>query len=105
MNGFLAQEFGLTIEKIENLSSYPLLASGVTCGIASILARVIGKRPIYLASTSILLITYVWSALIDKNYGSFFAARLISGVGLGSYEALVLSSVGDMYFANLSQPF
>ena len=100
VNGVLAQEFGLPIEKIENLSSYPLLVSGVTCAIASILARIVGKRPIYIASTSILLITCVWSALIEKDYGSFFAARLISGIGLGSYEALVLSSIGDMYFAS-----
>ena len=100
VNGILAVEFGLPIEKIENLSSYPLLASGVTCGIASILARIVGKRPIYVASTSILLITCVWSALIEKNYDSFFAARIISGIGLGSYEALVLSSIGDMYFVS-----
>ena len=101
VNGILAQEFGLPIEKIENLSSYPLLASAVTCAIASILARIVGKRPIYVASTSILLVTCIWSASIRKNFNSFFAARLISGIGLGSYEALVLSSIGDMYFASL----
>ena len=100
VNGVLAVEFGLPIEKIENLSSYPLLASAVTCGIASILARIVGKRPIYVASTSILLITCIWSALIEKDYNSFFAARIISGIGLGSYEALVLSSIGDMYFVS-----
>ena len=103
VNGVLAQEFGLPIEKIENLSSYPLLASGVTCALASILARIVGKRPIYVASTSILLITCVWSALIGKNYNSFFAARIISGIGLGTYEALVLSSIGDLYFVGLLQ--
>ena len=90
------------LEKIENLSSYPLLASGVTCGVASILARAVGKRPNYLASTRILLITCIWSALIGKDYGSFFAARLICRVGLRSCEALVLSSIGDMYFAGPS---
>lgn len=102
VNGVLAQEFGLPIEKIENLSSYPLLASGVTCAVASILARIVGKRPIYVASTTILLITCIWSALIGTDFDSFFAARLISGIGLGSYEALVLSSIGDMYFASES---
>lgn len=101
MNRVLAQDFELPVEKIENLSSYPLLASGVTCGVASILARTVGKRPTYVASTSILLITYIWSALIEKNYASVFVARIISGIGLGSYEALVLSSIGDMYLVSL----
>ena len=100
VNGVLAQEFGLPIEKIENLSSYPLLASGVSCAVAAVLARIVGKRPIYVASTTILLITCIWSALIGTDFNSFFAARLISGIGLGTYEALVLSSIGDMYFAS-----
>ena len=101
-NGVLASELELPIEQIEKLSSYPLLASGATCAIASILARYIGKRPIYLTSTTILSITCIWSALIGgKNqFGSFFAARILSGVGLGTFEALVLSSIGDMYFVH-----
>lgn len=63
----LAQDFELPIENIENLSLYPLLASGVTCGVASMLARIVGKRPVYVASTSFLLITCIWSALIEKE--------------------------------------
>lgn len=82
MNRVLAQDFELPIAKIENMSSYPLLASGVTCGVASMLARIVGKRPVYVVS--ILLITCKWSALIEKNYASVFAARIISGIGLGS---------------------
>lgn len=58
----------------------------------------IGKRPVYLISTTLLLISTVWCALIKNDYGSFFAARFISGLGLGAYEAIALSSVGDLYF-------
>ena len=58
----------------------------------------IGKRPVYLISTAFFLISGVWSSLIEKDYGSFFGARFISGLGLGAYEAIVLSSVGDLYF-------
>ncbi|KAI4193698.1 MAG: hypothetical protein LQ350_008194 [Teloschistes chrysophthalmus] len=100
VNGVVQAEFQLPILKIENLSSYPLLASGVACVFASVLARVVGKRPIYLFSTTILLVTVIWSAAIGTNYDSFFAARFISGLGLGAYEALVLSSIGDMYFVH-----
>ena len=100
VNSVVQKEYDLPIMKIENLSSYPLLAAGVSCVFASVLARIIGKRPIYIASTTILLITVTWSAAIGDNYRSFFAARFISGLGLGSYEALVLSSIGDMYFVS-----
>ena len=102
VNGVIAEEFGLPITKVENLSSYPLLASGITCPIASIVARYLGKRPIYLISTTLLLVTCVWSAMIKQNFESFFAARILSGVGLGTFEALVLSSIGDMYFVRLA---
>ena len=98
MNEILAQELGLPVEKVKNLSSYLLLTSGVTCGVVSILARIVDKRPIYVASTSIFLNTCICSASVEKKYGGFFAARLISGIGLRSYQALVLSSAGDMYF-------
>ncbi|KAL8659426.1 MAG: hypothetical protein Q9202_007131 [Teloschistes flavicans] len=101
VNGIVQTEFQLPILKIENLSSYPLLASGVACVFASVLARVVGKRPIYIFSTTILLVTVIWSAAIGTDYDSFFAARFISGLGLGAYEALVLSSIGDMYFVSL----
>ncbi|KAL8640746.1 MAG: hypothetical protein Q9228_002372 [Teloschistes exilis] len=101
VNGVVQTEFQLPILKIENLSSYPLLASGIACVFASVLARVVGKRPIYVFSTTILLVTVVWSAAIGTDYDSFFAARFISGSGLGAYEALVLSSIGDLYFVSL----
>ncbi|KAL8776656.1 MAG: hypothetical protein Q9194_003019 [Teloschistes cf. exilis] len=100
VNGVVQTEFQLPILKIENLSSYPLLASGIACVFASVLARVVGKRPIYVFSTTILLVTVVWSAAIGTDYDSFFAARFISGSGLGAYEALVLSSIGDLYFVH-----
>ena len=58
----------------------------------------IGKRPVYLISTTLVLISSVWSALIKKDYGSFLAARIFSGLGSGAYEAIVLSTVGDLYF-------
>ena len=104
VNGVVQKEFDLPILKIENLSSYPLLAAGVSCVFASVLARMIGKRPIYIFSTTILLMTVIWSGAIGDSYDSFFAARFISGLGLGSYEALVLSSIGDMYFVSCGDP-
>ena len=100
VNGVVQTEFDVSILKVENLSSYPLLASGVACLFTSVLARLIGKRPIYLFSSAILLVTIIWSALIGTDYASFFAARFISGIGLGAFEALILSSIGDMYFVS-----
>ena len=98
VNGILLLEFQTSITKVENLSSYPPLACAISCIFASVLARMIGKRPVYLISTTIFLISTVWCALTEKDYGSFFTARFISGLGLGAYEAIVLSTVGDLYF-------
>lgn len=100
VNGILLLEFQTSITKVENLSSYPPLACAISCIFASVLARMIGKRPVYLISTTIFLISTVWCALTEKDYGSFFTARFISGLGLGAYEAIVLSTVGDLYFVH-----
>lgn len=105
VNGVLLMEFKVPITKIERLSSYPSLACAISCIFASVFARMYGKRPVYIVSTSIFLISCVWTATIKTNYNSFFAARFVSGLGLGAYEAIVLSSVGDMYFVRGSRWF
>ena len=57
----------------------------------------IGKRPIFLIATSILLICCVWCALIEKDYDSFLAARFISGLGLGALMKLLYCPLLKIY--------
>ena len=99
----IVKELKIPITKAENLSSYPNLACACACILSSVFARLIGKRPVYIFSTACLLIGNIWTAAQGDNYDSFFGARFIFGIGLGAYEAIVLSSIGDMYFVRMRQ--
>ena len=61
------------------------------------MARIIGKRPVYLISGAFGLSGALWNAL-GTSYGSILGSRVLYGFGAGAFEALVLATIGDMYF-------
>ena len=63
-------------------------------------ARVWGKRHLYLLGTLLIIISSAWGGGSGRNYTSILWARIIQGVGLAPFEALVNASVGDLYFVH-----
>ena len=74
-------------------------------GVADILfvasARVWGKRHLYLLGTIIIIISSAWGGASGHSYKSLLWARIVQGVGLAPFEALVNASVGDLYFVHV----
>jgi len=72
---------------------------GALSGLGSVvLAQKIGKRGIYIASASLMLIGAVWNMHVYESYAQFMVSRLLQGISWGAYESLVLISVKDMFF-------
>ncbi|KAI9766521.1 MAG: hypothetical protein M1840_006478 [Geoglossum simile] len=73
------------------------------CGIAGVLfvasARVWGKRHLYLLGTLLLVVGSLWAGL-SRSYNSLLWARVIQGVAVAPFEALVNASVGDLFFVH-----
>ncbi|KAH0560017.1 hypothetical protein GP486_003462 [Trichoglossum hirsutum] len=73
------------------------------CGVAGVLfvasARVWGKRHLYLLGTTLLIVGSVWGGL-SRSYRSLLWARIIQGVAVAPFEALVNASVGDLFFVH-----
>lgn len=95
----MVTDYKITILKAEKFSSYPFLATGCACAVASLFARTFGKRPIYLLSAILELVSCIWSA-VATSYGSQLGARILLGLGIGAFESVVLSSIGDLYFVS-----
>nr|POF01267.1 protein hol1 [Quercus suber] len=87
----------VSITDIALLTGYHLLGVGLSGFVYVAAARVWGKRPMYLAGAVIMIISSAWCGRSGHNYNSFVAARFFQGVGLAPFEALVNSSVTDMY--------
>ena len=64
-------------------------------------ARVWGKRHLYILGTILIIVGSAWGGASGRNYQSLLWARVIQGVGLAPFEALVNASVGDLYFVHV----
>lgn len=75
------------------------------CGIAGVLfvasARVWGKRHLYLLGTLLLVVGSIWAGR-SRSYTALLWARVIQGVAVAPFEALVNASVGDLFFVHVS---
>ena len=84
------------------LTGYHLCAVGVAGFLFVASARVWGKRHLYLLGTILIIISSAWGGASGTNYKSLLWARIIQGIGLAPFEALVNASVGDLYCVHVS---
>ncbi|KAL1798163.1 hypothetical protein ACET3X_002200 [Alternaria dauci] len=93
----LAIYFGRDLTDMALLTGYHLLGVGVAGFLFVPSARIWGKRHVYLLGNLLVVVSCVWGGAVGNHYGGFLWARVIQGVGLAPFEALVNASVGDMY--------
>ncbi|OTB00370.1 hypothetical protein M426DRAFT_324322, partial [Hypoxylon sp. CI-4A] len=104
VNSAIAIEEGVSYTAAVALTAVPLMLSAMT-GLASlIIARIWGKRPVYLASTLMIFIGVVWNTHVRGSLGQNMAARVFQGLGWGTFDTLVLGSIQDTYFEHERQP-
>lgn len=82
------------------LTGYHLCGVGVAGLIFVASARIWGKRHLYLLGTILIIVSCAWGGAVGTNYTSLLWARVIQGVGLAPFEALVNASVGDLYYVH-----
>ena len=94
--------FGTTFTQMALATGYHLLGVGVAGFLFVASARVWGKRHLYLLGTVLIIASSAWGGSTAYNYKSLIWARVIQGIGLAPFEALVNASVGDLYFVHVS---
>lgn len=82
------------------LTGLPIMLGGLAGLKSLIVSQVIGKRPVYLVSSLLLLLSAFWTMHVTGNYSEFLVSRALSGLSWGMFEPLVLLSVKDMYFVS-----
>lgn len=100
VNSVIAIEEDSSYTAAVALTAVPLMVSAAT-GLASmILARMYGKRPLYLVSMVAILIGVAWNTRVRGDLGQNMAARVFQGLGWGAFDTLVLGSIQDTYFVS-----
>ncbi|KAL8642708.1 MAG: hypothetical protein Q9228_000638 [Teloschistes exilis] len=96
----LSLYFGRDFTQMALLTGYHLCGVGVAGLIFVASARIWGKRHLYLLGTVLIIVSSAWGGAAGKNYASLLWARVVQGIGLAPFEALVNASVGDLYFVH-----
>ncbi|KND92939.1 hypothetical protein TOPH_02445 [Tolypocladium ophioglossoides CBS 100239] len=82
------------------LTAVPIMLSTVAGVVSSVSAKFWGKRPLYLASAVLLIISSIWNMMTGDSYGSCMGARVFQGLGWGAFDTLVMGSIQDTYFVS-----
>lgn len=104
VEGNIAEEFHVSINKAALPAGYPLLSAGIGAFLAQMWAPIMGKRSAYIISTIVLFATTIWNGYAS-SYSSLLACRTVSGFGNGAYDSIVISSIGDLYFVGFPSLF
>ncbi|KAK5662633.1 hypothetical protein OQA88_8547 [Cercophora sp. LCS_1] len=95
----VASNLNITINVLAESTAWLILCLGLILFITNPLAKIFGRRPIYILAIAIMFITSVWGAAV-REYNSFLASRIIAGIGMAPYEVLVQCTIGDLYFVH-----
>lgn len=95
----IAQQLDITVEVLSESTAWAVFTIGLSLFIISPLAKIYGRRPMFLFSSLIMLATSIWGA-VASNYSSLLGARVVAGLGMAPYETLVQCVMGDIYFVH-----
>ncbi|KAI3395990.1 hypothetical protein diail_560 [Diaporthe ilicicola] len=95
----VSSDLGITVEILSQATAWLILTIGLSLFITNPLAKIIGRRPVYIIAICIMFATSVWGAAVT-DYSSFLASRIVGGIGMAPYEILVQCTIGDLYFVH-----
>ena len=95
----VSQDLNISVEILSQSTAWLILAIGLGLFLTNPLAKIIGRRPVYILAILIMFATSVWSACVSE-YNSFLASRIVAGIGMAPYEILVQCTITDIYFVH-----
>lgn len=93
----LAELFDIPVDKAPLQTTTVIIAVGIAPLVWTPLANVYGRRPIYLVSTLIGIVSTVGSG-VATSWAGLIVGRVFSGIGVGAAMALGAATVTDMFF-------
>lgn len=95
----IAGELNISINTLAQATAWLILTIGLSLFLTNPVAKVWGRRPVFIVAILIMFASSVWGACA-KDYDSFLASRIVGGFGMAPYEVLVQCTIGDLYFVH-----
>ncbi|KLU83024.1 MFS transporter [Magnaporthiopsis poae ATCC 64411] len=93
----IARDYRVPVHQVSLTVGLYMMGMGLGSVFASPTAILYGKRPVYLASAILFVVTSVWCAL-SPSFPSLVAARIFQGVAVSPVECLPSATVAEIFF-------
>jgi MFS family permease len=93
----VAATYHVTTPQVALTTGLYMMGLGVGSVIASPTAILFGKRPVYLVSAVVFIVTSIWCAL-SPSYASLVVARVFQGISVSPVECLPSATVAEIFF-------
>ncbi|KAH9432935.1 hypothetical protein MCOR02_007608 [Pyricularia oryzae] len=93
----IARDYGVPVHSVSLTVGLYMMGMGIGSVFASPTAILYGKRPVYLASAILFIVTSVWCAL-SPSFPSLVAARVFQGIAVSPVECLPSATVAEIFF-------
>lgn len=93
----VAETYDVTVPQVALTTGLYMMGLGVGSIIACPTAILFGKRPVYLASALIFVLSSIWCAA-SPTYSSLIVARVVQGLSVSSVECLPSATVAEIFF-------
>lgn len=93
----IARDYGVPVHSVSLTVGLYMMGMGIGSVFASPTAILYGKRPVYLASAILFIVTSVWCAL-SPSFPSLVAARGFQGIAVSPVECLPSATVAEIFF-------
>jgi nitrate/nitrite transporter NarK len=92
-----AETFHLSETQVPLITGITVVVQGFTNFIFIPFSNIFGCRAAALVFGILFLVTCIWQA-VAKSYGSFMAARAVTGLAVAPAETLMVQVIADIYF-------
>ena len=93
----VSETYNVTIPQVALTTGLYMLGLGVGSVIMSPTAIIFGKRPVYLLTAILFIVSAVWCAL-SPSYVSLLVARVFQGIAVSPTECLPSASIAEIFF-------
>lgn len=93
----VADDYDVGVERVSLTTGLFMMGMGIGSVLFSPTAILYGKRPVYLASSILLIACSVWCGS-SPNFASLIVARILQGIAVSPIECLPSATIAEIYF-------
>ncbi|OTB12893.1 hypothetical protein K445DRAFT_320725 [Daldinia sp. EC12] len=93
----VAKDYSIDVADVSLTTGLYMMGLGIGCVVFSPTAILYGKRPVYLFSAILFVISAIWCAL-SPNFTSLILARIFQGIAVSPVECLPSATIAEIFF-------